>query len=137
VITGVNTKLYQSLQKEVKKYKNDIVVLGFVNNIHEFMSSSDIIITKPGGITTAEALAKNIPMIIIMPIPGQEASNTAYLTEKNAAIKVENLDEINLAVDDLLAHPQKLNSLRESAAAISKPNASMDIARLLLNLNNV
>jgi len=81
-------------------------------------------------------LAKNIPMIIIKPIPGQEANNTAFLTGKNAAIEVDELEKINLNVEELLSHPEKLKSLAEAAAAISKPQAAMDIANLILSENN-
>jgi processive 1,2-diacylglycerol beta-glucosyltransferase len=98
------------------------------------MEISDIIITKPGGITTAEALAKKIPMVIVKPIPGQEASNTAYLMKKGAAIKCDNPKEINLAIEDLLDDPDKLKQLSECAERISKPNASLDAAKLVLEL---
>ncbi|MDD2751577.1 MAG: glycosyltransferase [Candidatus Omnitrophica bacterium] len=135
VVTGVNTKLYSAIEKEIKKCKKQVVLLGFVDNIRELMSISDLIITKPGGITTAEALAKQLPMIIVQPIPGQEANNTAYLNEKKAAVKVDDPQQINIVVDDLLAHPQKLELLRRSAAAISKPHSSSDIAGLLLGIS--
>ena len=98
------------------------------------MGICDIIITKPGGITTAEALAKKIPMIIVRPLPGQELSNTAYLTEKHAAIKIGKLKALPLVIEDLLDNQNKLRHLSESAGRISKPNASLDIARLLLGL---
>jgi len=133
VITGNNEKLYRTLKKKEKKFKNKFAIFGYVNNVNELMDVSDAIITKPGGITTAEALAKKIPMFIIKPIPGQEANNTAYLTKIGAAVKVEDLDKINLVVDDLLNSPEKLSKMRFSAEKISKPNASMDIANLLLN----
>lgn len=136
IVTGTNTKLYSSLEKQIKKYKKKILLLGYADNIHELMSVADIIITKPGGITTAEALAKKIPMIIINPIPGQEANNTAYLTEKKAAIKVDSPEEISAVIQDLLRNPDKLNAFRESAGAISKPNASLDIASFILSLGD-
>ncbi len=134
IIAGTNKKLYSSLKRKIKKYKNKILLLGYSDNISELMSASDIIITKPGGVTTAEVLAKKLPMIIVKPIPGQETNNTAYLTEKGAAIKVSDPKEINLVVDGLLDNPDKLNRLSESAGRISKPNASLDIAQLLLEL---
>ncbi len=136
VVTGTNKKLYNSLKRRLKKYKKKISLYGFVGNIHELMCASDIIITKPGGVTTAEVLAKKIPMVIVKPIPGQEASNTAYLTEKGAAIKVDDPKKTNLAVEYLLKNPAKLNEIRELAYCIAKPNASMDIARLLLDSAN-
>lgn len=134
IVTGINRKLYNSLKRQARACKRKVLLYGYVNNINELMAVSDIVITKPGGVTTAEALANGIPMIIINPIPGQEANNTAYLIEKGAAIKVDSARNIGLAVDDLLANPEKLSRLRECARQIGKPNASIDIARLLLTL---
>lgn len=136
VVTGSNKKLYRSLTKEAKKYRKKIAVFGYADNVNELMDASDIVITKPGGITTAEALAKSIPMIIVRPIPGQEANNTAYLAEKKAALKLDEPEKINLLIEELIADPGKLKDLREAAGRISKPQASMDIAKLLLNLSN-
>jgi processive 1,2-diacylglycerol beta-glucosyltransferase len=132
IVTGSNKKLYNSLKRKIKKYKNKILLFGYADNINELMAISNIIISKPGGVTSAEALAKHLPMIIVKPIPGQEVNNTAYLTEKEAAIKIDDPKKTNLIIEDLLSHPAKLGHLRESASRISKPNASLDIARLLL-----
>lgn len=137
IVTGANKKLYKSLKKALKKYKKKILVFGYTNKISEFMSISDIIVTKPGGVTTAEALSKKLPMVIVKPIPGQEANNTAYLLEKQAAIKTDDAKNINLLFDDLLLNRSKLEKLSLAASRISKPNASLNIAQLLLSLNNV
>jgi len=134
VVTGINKKLYNSLKRKIKKYKKKTLLFGYVNNINELMAVSDIIITKPGGVTCAELLAKHLAMLIVKPLPGQEANNTRYLTEKGAAIKIDEPGDINLVIEDLLAEPDKLRRLRESAACLSKPNASLDIAKLLLDL---
>lgn len=133
IITGNNQELYNRLEKKIRRHKHKIVLFGYVSNINELMGIASIIITKPGGITTSEALAKKLPMLIIKPIPGQEASNTVYLTQKGAALKVDNLRDINLIVEDLLTQPEELNKLRVSAGSICKPNASLDIAGLLLS----
>jgi len=134
IVTGINKKLYRSLKKKIKKSKSKFLLFGFIDNINELMEISDIIITKPGGVTTAEALAKKLPMVIVKPIPGQEASNTAYLMKKGAAIKCDNPKEINLVIEDLLDNPAKLKQLSECAGRISKPNASLDAAKLALEL---
>ncbi|MBI4972428.1 MAG: glycosyltransferase [Candidatus Omnitrophica bacterium] len=136
IVTGSNVKLYNSLCRKIKKYKKKILVLGYTDNINELMGISDIIITKPGGITTAEALAKGLPMIIVRPIPGQEANNTDYLTGKNAAVKVDDVKNINLVIEDLLQNPEKLNSLRQASQAISKPEATLEIAKFFLSIKN-
>jgi len=135
IVTGTNKKVYKSLKKKIRKLKKKALLFGYANNIHELMSISDLIITKPGGVTTAEALAKNLPMIIVKPIPGQEASNAAYLTEENAALRIDRAKDIGILIEDLLSNRNKLNRLRESAQRISKPRASSDIAQLLLNLS--
>ncbi len=134
VVTGINKKLYNSLNKKIKDHKKNIALFGYVNNIHELMSVSQVIITKPGGVTTAEVLAKRIPMVIVKPIPGQEANNTAYLTQKGAAIKVDQPETIGRVIEDLFSDPGHLHAMRESAGLISKPLSSLDIARLLLDL---
>ncbi|MCM8795630.1 MAG: glycosyltransferase [Candidatus Omnitrophica bacterium] len=134
IITGTNKKLYKSLKRKIKKYKKRLLLFGYVNNINELMTVSDVIITKPGGITCAEALSKRLPMIITKPIPGQEVSNTRYLTAKGVAVKIDKPKEINLVVKDLLKNPLTLKRMRESIDHIRKPNASLDIAKFLLSM---
>ncbi len=134
IVCGTNKKLYNSLKRKIRKFRKSIALFGFIDNINELMDASDIIITKPGGITTAEALAKKIPMIIVKPIPGQEASNAAYLTLSGTAIEIDELKEIIPVIEKLLDEPEMLKRMREAAGAIAKPNASFDIAKLLLNL---
>jgi len=135
IVTGTNKKLYRSLKRRMKKYKKKILLFGYANNINELMIAANIIITKPGGVTVSEAIAKKIPMIIIKPIPGQEENNTVYLTDKKAAIKIDKPIDINLIIEDLLQDRQKLNRLSEAAGRIAKPNASLDIAKFLIDLS--
>ncbi len=133
IVTGTNKKLYNSLKKKIKEYKKKILLYGYVHNINELMAVSDIVITKPGGITTSEALTKKLPLIIVKPIPGQEMNNTVYLMEQQAAIKIDEPELINEVIEDLLANPQELKRLSEAAGRIAKPNASLDIARFILD----
>lgn len=134
IVTGTNKNVYNSLKHKIKDSSKRISLLGYAHNINELMSVSDIIITKPGGITTAEAMSKKLPMIIIKPIPGQEANNTAYLTAMGAAIKLDFPEDINFIIDDLISNTDKLSVLRAAAIRISKPKASLDCAKLLLDL---
>jgi processive 1,2-diacylglycerol beta-glucosyltransferase len=73
-------------------------------------------------------------MIIVKPIPGQEISNTAYLTSHHAAVKVSEAKDVARVIEELLGNPEKLLGMRQAAGQIAKPNASHDIARLLLEL---
>lgn len=97
------------------------------------MGASDMIITKPGGVTTAEVLAQRLPMIIMKPIPGQEMHNSSYLTHKGAAVRVDQPARMHEVIDGLLDDSGRLALLRGGAERLAKPNASMDIARLMLD----
>ncbi|MCX5714709.1 MAG: glycosyltransferase, partial [Candidatus Omnitrophica bacterium] len=105
--------------------------------LQEIIVTSDVIITKPGGITTAEALSKNLPMIIIKPIPGQEMNNTLYLTKKQAALKIDRPQDTACLIAELASSPEKFKEMRQAAQDIAKPRASLDIAELLLSAGNV
>jgi processive 1,2-diacylglycerol beta-glucosyltransferase len=134
IVAGTNKKLFHSLKRKIKHYKKEVHLFGFVQNIHELMYISKVIISKPGGVTTAEVLSMGLPMIIVKPIPGQEINNTNFLTQKQAAIKVDDPKEVYQVIDDLLRNKLKLERLRIAGLKIAKPNASMDIAKLLLSL---
>lgn len=132
VVTGTNRKLYKALKRRIKKYKKKILLFGYVQHINELMDLADIVISKPGGVTTSEVLAKGKPMIIIKPLPGQEANNTRYLTAAGAALKVDKPREVWMAVRELVRNPDKLALIRDSVKKIAKPEASIDIAKFIL-----
>jgi processive 1,2-diacylglycerol beta-glucosyltransferase len=134
IVTGTNKKLFRSLKRKIKHYKQEIHLFGFVQNIHELMQVSKLIISKPGGVTTAEVLSLGLPMVIVKPIPGQEVNNTNFLTQKQAAIKVDEPKEVCRIIDDLLNNKTKIERLRAAGLKIAKPGASMDIAKLLISL---
>ena len=96
------------------------------------MTVASLSITKPGGMTTTEALSKGLPMVIVNPIPGQEMGNTNFLLKQGAAIRVRNLKTVSNEVESLLCAPQRLEKMRTAAHKNSKPNSSMDIAHLIL-----
>jgi processive 1,2-diacylglycerol beta-glucosyltransferase len=98
------------------------------------MHISKVILSKPGGVTTAEVLSMGLPMVIVKPIPGQEINNTNFLTQKGAAIQVDEPREAHKIIDELLGDKAKLEKLKSQALKIAKPNASLDIANLLLNI---
>ena len=134
IVTGTNKKLFRSLKRKIKHYKKDVHIFGFIENIHELMHIAKVIISKPGGVTTAEVLSMGLPMVIVSPIPGQEVNNTNFLTLKGAAIKVDEPKELFQIIDGLLEDQPRLERLRLAALKIAKPSASMDIAKLLLSI---
>ncbi|MDO8749328.1 MAG: glycosyltransferase [Candidatus Omnitrophota bacterium] len=134
VVAGSNKKLYRKLERKAKSHKKKIFLYGFINNIDELMEIANIIITKAGGLTTAEAFCKGLPMVIIKPLPGQEEINTTYFLNKGAAVKITDDKLILQFLQDLLSNPSMLKAMREAALKISKPYASLDIGKLILEL---
>ena len=136
VVTGKNQELQEQLARKGAKLRHTTKIFGFVDNVHELMEISEMIITKPGGITIAEALVKKLPMIIINPIPGQEAKNSEYLLSQSVAVEATDANDVMLFVDEFLRNPRKLWAMREAAAALGRPrsaeHAACEIFKLLM-----
>lgn len=133
-VCGHNDTLVKRLESMKPVLNKDVKVFGFVNNVYEYMAVSDVLISKSGGITTAESLAKELPMIVISPIIGQETRNSRLLTSRGAAVKIDSLSELKGVLEDLASHPGKLKAMRESIAGIRKPMACYDIAKLAVEM---
>lgn len=132
VICGTNRKLYSWLHRREATFRKKVHVFGFADNIHELMGIASVIVTKPGGITTAEALAKGLPMVILNPLPGQEAMNTAYLLKEEVAVKAENVRHCVVILEELLDNEARLRSMNANARKCARPDSALDIVRLLL-----
>jgi len=134
IVCGTNKRLFRWLKR--RTFKKKTMVISYADNVDELMQISDLVITKPGGITTAEALAKALPMLIVNPLPGQEAMNTRYLLKEGVALKAESPDDVFVILEELLYNKSKLLDMSRKAAALSKPSSSTDVARLILELIN-
>ncbi|HAJ56572.1 MAG TPA: hypothetical protein DCL35_02255 [Candidatus Omnitrophica bacterium] len=135
VVCGMNKKLFDWIHHT--RFKNRILAFRFTDQIEHLMSMANLIITKPGGITTAEALAKKLRIIILNPIPGQEARNTDFLTKRGAAIKIERPGEVLAAVDKMLnlsVLQRGVVSILDNINPLSRPASSLEIADFVLNL---
>ncbi|NLD88267.1 MAG: galactosyldiacylglycerol synthase, partial [Clostridiales bacterium] len=106
----------------------------FVDNVDEMMDAADCIITKPGGLTTTESLAKQLPMIILNPIPGHEERNSEFLTNNGVAIEVTKTFPLEDAMHFMFHNPRRLELMKESISLCAKPNATNDIADLVHRL---
>lgn len=134
VVAGTNKRLLNWFSRHKPKDKK-LIVLGYVSNIDELMSIATLLITKPGGITSAEALSKNLPMIIMNPIPGQEANNTEYLLRQGVAIKVDSVDQLDKKINELLNDKEAIENMRRCAKLIGFAESSFNIAKLVLGAN--
>ncbi len=131
VITGNNSSLHEEVRRMCSGVPH-VTPLKFVHNMNEWMAAADVVIGKPGGMTTSETLAAGVPMLIINPIPGQEEKNSRFLTEKQVAIREDRpakIPEVLGALDD---EPHRLKELSRQARRIGKPRSATDAAREIL-----
>ena len=133
VIAGTNKKLIEWLEEKIKETTKKIIFYEYATNVDELMEVATLIVTKPGGMTTAEALAKGLPMAIVNPIPGQEALNTNFLIKKGIGIHITNMDSVSVEIERLLKSPDRLKAMSRAALAEGKPHAAMDIAQLIMS----
>jgi processive 1,2-diacylglycerol beta-glucosyltransferase len=124
VVTGHNEQLRRELAAAC--WQHPTHVLGYASNMHELMAVADLIITKPGGLTTAEVLALGRPLLIVSPIPGQEAANSDFLLEHGAAAKVNRTEDLPFRLEQLLG-TRKLAAMARAAKALGRPAAASEI----------
>jgi len=129
VVCGRNEELRRELAMQDRKHPTR--VQGFASNMHELMAIADLIISKPGGLTSSEALAVGKPLLILDPIPGQEAANSDFLLERGAAAKVNRVEDIPYRVGQLLGS-KKLESLAAAAKGLGRPHAGTAICKEVL-----
>ncbi len=134
VVTGKNKRLRHDLQRRRRPRRHMTRVLGFVENMNALMEVAEVLITKPGGITTAEALSKHAPMIIINPIPGQEEKNAQFLLAHHAAVQATKAADVARHVDEFLRNPEKLRLLRDGARVLARSQSAMEAADAILEV---
>lgn len=128
VIAGRSAALRKKCEDIARRSQTPIKVFGYVNDINELIDAADIVITKPGGLSTSEVLAKAKPMVLIAPIPGQEQRNCEYLLENGAAVRLYNYNDAAFFVESLLAAQAKCADMVASAQRIAAPRAAHVIA---------
>ena len=113
--------------------QDSIKVLDYTNKVPELMSISDLVVTKPGGLTTTESLASNLPIVIINPIPGQEEENASFLENNGVGIWIKKQDNIKERLESILKNPKKLDEMKNHIRELSKPNSTENICKTILN----
>jgi processive 1,2-diacylglycerol beta-glucosyltransferase len=134
VVTGRNEELRRDLAAADRKHPTH--VLGFASNMHELMAISDLVITKPGGLTSSEALAMGKPLFILNPIPGQEAANSDFLLERGAAGKANRVEDLPYRIEQLLGS-KKLTQMASAAKALGRPKAAKTVCDEVLKRSGV
>ncbi len=132
VVAGRNAELKTRLEQMAVPPRHLVHVLGFTTAMDELMAAADLVVSKPGGLTTSEALARGTPMAVVNPIPGQESRNSDFLLENGAAIKVNNVATLPHKLNQLLGSPARLAELTANAVRLGRPQAAFDVARAAL-----
>ncbi len=136
IIAGKNKRLYRNLKNIYQNLPFPVKLLSFTKNIDEIMEASDMIITKPGGLTSSEALVKGLPIIIVDPIPGQEERNSQFLIKNKVALRVDDENTLSEVISELLNFPSKLRQMRINALNLAKPDAAFTSAKVIMKLIN-
>ncbi len=132
VIAGTNQPLLAWLRAQ--RFTHRVRVHGYIDAVPQLMDIATLIITKPGGLTTSEALAKRLPLLILSPIPGQEMCNARYLLAQRAAEQLESPERAGEVVGELLRDRSRLDAVRRASERLSHPTSAMDAAQLMIEL---
>ncbi len=133
VVCGNNSKAREMILE--KNLKHKFHVFGFINNVDEFMDAADCIITKPGGLSVTESMAKHLPMILVDPIPGQEDRNVEFLVNNGVALYVWNLYGLGNAINIFYKNDIRRKELLTALERMAKPNAVSDLGNFILSVD--
>lgn len=133
-VTGHNRKLKLELDELALPGPAKLRTYGFVDYIEKLMAASDLIVTKPGGMSSTECLAVGLPMVLTVPIPGQEERNAAFLVGCGAAFSARDPSQARDVVTEMLADPGRLARMKKAALNVARPHAASDIVGATLRL---
>ena len=133
-IAGKNEKMKIAFDKLVAETNSEsfVKVLAYTKQVPELMSISDLVVTKPGGLTTTESLASGLPIVAINPIPGQEEENAKFLEDEGVAIWLKKNDDYDEIIADLLSDEDKLHQMKVNTKLLAKKNSTRDICDIIL-----
>jgi len=133
-ISGKNEKMKEAFESLVKELNvsSKVKILGFTDKVPELMSISDLVVTKPGGLTTTESLASHLPIIIINPIPGQEEENAEFLEKHKVGIWIRKDDDPDTILLNLFDNKDKIENMRENTKSLAKTHSTQNICEILM-----
>jgi processive 1,2-diacylglycerol beta-glucosyltransferase len=136
VVCGMNRHLQKRLVRHRHTFRHPIRIRGYVRNAVALMYRSDLMVTKPGGVTLAEAACAGVPLLLVRPLPGQETGNTQAVVHHGAALHIRNEYDVTRSVTTLLNNPKLLRMMRSKALALARPDAADRIVRQVLDLES-
>ena len=134
VVCGRDEELRRRIEQRVQNLPSSSVrVLGYIDEMHRWMKTADLFVGKPGGLTTAEAVASGLPMCVFNPIPGQEERNCDHLLEEGIAVKCNDLITLPFKISKLLDDPARIMQMKQQALRFAKPDAAQTVVRTLID----
>lgn len=136
VITGRNENLKEKIDKSLATHihNKNVKVLGFTNQMNDILASVDVLVSKPGGLTTTESLLKDVPMIVPYYIPGQEEENLDFLSNCGAALRTTKKYNLSVLLKVLIDDPSRLDMLKRNIRSIRKFNSAQNISNLVVDI---
>lgn len=134
-IAGRNKEMKEKFEELVENTSrhDSIKILDFTNKVPELMSISDLVVTKPGGLTTTESLASGLPIVVINPIPGQEEENAEFLEKNGVAIWLKKEDNVKETLENLFNNSDRMLEMKIKARLLAKKNSTQDICKIILS----
>jgi processive 1,2-diacylglycerol beta-glucosyltransferase len=132
IICGRNKRLSKKIRDTA--YNKDVIVVEFVDNMELYMDAADVVITKPGGLTVSESLAKRKPLILTDPIPGVENRNTYFLINNNLAVYAGKYTRIDDVIMQLFSHPEKLSQMKRAQELYGKRHSAKATGDFIIEL---
>ncbi len=132
-VSGKNEVMKQAFEELVSNYlaENRVKILGFTDKVPELMHIACCVVTKPGGLTTTESLASELPMIIINPIPGQEEENAEFLEENGVGVWLKNKDNVEEVITTFFSSEENLLKMKENAKKLARKNSTAEICKVI------
>jgi processive 1,2-diacylglycerol beta-glucosyltransferase len=128
VISGRNEDLKRRIDDLARHHGARVRSIGFTTEVDRWFDTADVIVTKAGGLTCSEALAKQVPLVVYRPTPGQEERNSQMLTAAGAALRARTLEQVAEGVQRILSHPTLARSMRQACAQVGRPRAAETVA---------
>ncbi|HXJ93746.1 MAG TPA: glycosyltransferase [Terriglobia bacterium] len=133
MVTGRNRRVQERLRKYCERLPQ-VRVLGWVNNMHEWMQASDLMISKPGGGTLNEGFACGLPMLAFNPLPGNEERTCRWIEKWEAGIWIRKSEDLAPTLTSLLSDRSRLEALRAKVSKLARPYAARDGAQAVMKL---
>lgn len=134
VMAGRNQRMRRRVLEAAHQTHYPLRVLDFVSNVPEYMHAADVLLTKPGGLTTSEAMVAGVPMVLFKPLPGQEERNTRYLVDRDVAVRAKTAADLTRTLREVLQSPERRDRMRAAMRGLACPYASERIAGLIAQL---